>query len=253
MKKIYILAVAILFLATSCQKENSTEIPQEPEQTTNTPQPLNVLNAWTLNHYITMPKDEFIAKLQEANVTFKDDGLWIVYFVDGANTPFKKYRIRVTIADVFDLDKRPYEPYKGVERIEIFPLGEDDKNAVEEDYKKVFDYFYPKFTELQPTKSPYRMAIENTDASPKLYKIMNSYEEFISDLSVVDATIDWNNNPPTEVPHENGGVSLVLKSEDSSKAKNTPKIKMVYYYGRKGYKITIAFNAPTDWKNYKKE
>lgn len=258
MKKIYtFLAISLVGMLVSCSKSEGNEggTPQVPAPVETIDEPLTSLSVSALNALVGVSKETLMQRLQKDNVSFQDNDYEIVYYTTKAGSPFNRYKVVISFSNnVFDLDKKPYELYRGVYDVEIRPVDEAGQNVVEGDYKKVFDYFYPLFTNIQPNQKPLSMRVENTDVEPKIQKEETSYEAFVSDMSNVDGVIVWNNNPPmTEVQGFGGRKNFVLLSENSNKAKNTPIVTMNYWYERKGWKIRMAFNAPYDWyKNVKK-
>lgn len=257
MKRIYYsFYIIITCWFVGCQKENTTTVDKSIHKVEKGKEsfseddslPLSILQVGILNNSIGLSKSDFIKKLTDKNVTYQwedsDDETTLIYFAKNEKSPFEKYKIKVDFQNVADLDKRPYQLYEGVAKIEIIPWENSDKEASLSDYKKVFGYFYPRFLALQPNKKVFKYLLENNDLEPVYFNERTSYEHFIVGLD--NPNIEANG----KILWDNNYKSL---SEQSSKAKNTPKVTMEYNYKIHTYSISIEFNYPTDFfKNTEK-
>lgn len=265
MKKIAKLSilVSLFLMILACSKDKSSEEIKKPDEKkpdteeefqfdTNV-QPLNVLQLNILNDYIGKTKKEFIDKLKSENIPFtknedeeedSDEEITeLTFTAEAKDSPFVKYQVKANFQNIADLDKLPYELYDGVYSFEIIPLDALGKKATSTEFKSVFDYFHKRFNALQPSKKAYQYARKKEDISPYFVE-RDNYSDFLQSLKNPDIEADglivWNNNPNP-------------LANNSSKAKNTPKVSMVFNYEDKTYEIEIAFNYPKDFsKNIKK-
>lgn len=251
MKKIILLLTAVFGLF-SCEKEKVETIVKETGN-----EPLTTFSVAALHKLVGVTREAFIQKLEADKVDFQDKGYEIIYTINApekAKLPFPKFQIRASVGTAFDLDKVPYETYRGIYEIQIVPVNEADEAVTSNQYKTIFDFFVPLFNAVEPTKKPYSITLEDTDAKPALITKLEDYNEFIKDLTSVDGVIIWNNNPPsTEVVGLFGRKSIILATENSSKEKNTPINELKYYHKQNRWIIKLKFNKPDDWnKNVKK-
>lgn len=234
MKKILSLMV-ICLLAISCS--NRDDAPAIPKFDENAAHNMDILQLSEIYKMIGAKEGEYKKKLDAQGVTVNEKyyGNWNSYIATNPISPFKKYMVTfIENNRNVDYSTAPPKRYIGTNWIRIYPQNEDGTDAKESDYKKVFDYFYPRMNALDPTHKPYQFEIYNDDGySEKL----PDYDSFIREMNNpkknVSGIIRWNNNPKPSV-------------ENSSAEKNTPTMKLEYTKSEEEpvYKIEIQTNIP---------
>ena len=202
---------------------------------------LSTLQLGVLNKSIGMTKDAFVARMDTHSITYEwtdDFEPQLVYYAQKEMGDFKKYKVTVSFEDIFDLDIRPYERYKGVGTIVVVPVdntNEDlkSKNVVEN--ITFLDRYISSFAD-----KAHRYRRFNDDKNYDYAQFTK--EQFYHSLPKEElggATIYWNRNPNA-------------LAENSSKAKNTPKITLNYDHETQTYSISLEFNRPEDFHKYLK-
>ena len=204
---------------------------------------LATLQLGVLNKSIALKKDDFIAKFSNGNVAYEQSNPFepLVYEATRQEAPFAKYKVAVSFANVFDLDIRPYQSYDGVDSITITPIDATGEEAKNDQPKEIFEYFEQYISFF--CGKPYQYIRENDD---KGYSVKNfTKEEFYAtfsnkELKETDAEILWNANPNKP-------------AVESSKAKNTPIVKLKYKRESNTYELSFEFNRPADYTNNLKQ
>ena len=205
--------------------------------------PLSSLQLGILNKYIGLKKEDFIAKFSNGNVSYEQDSPFdpLVYYATNKEAPFQRYKIQVSFGNVFDLDKLPYESYEGVDTFTIIPVDANGQEVTNNQPKEVFEYFEDYISSF--SKKPYQYIREDDDKgySEKRFKKEEFYNTFSNaELKETDASILWNANPNKP-------------ASESSKAKNTPIVKIKYKRENHTYEISLEFNRPNDYNNNLKQ
>ena len=205
--------------------------------------PLSSLQLGILNKYIGLKKEDFIAKFSNGNVSYEQDSPFdpLVYYATNKEAPFERYKIQVSFGNVFDLDKLPYESYEGVDTFTIIPVDANGQEVTNNQPKEVFEYFEDYISSF--SKKPYQYIREDDDKgySEKRFKKEEFYNTFSNaELKETDASILWNANPNKP-------------ASESSKAKNTPIVKIKYKRESHTYEISLEFNRPNDYNNNLKQ
>ena len=190
---------------------------------------LATLQLGVLNKSIALKKDDFIAKFSNGNVAYEQSNPFepLVYEATRQEAPFAKYKVAVS--------------YEGVDSITITPLDATGEEAKNDQPKEIFEYF-EQYISFFSTK-PYQYIRENDD---KGYSVKNfTKEEFYAtfsnkELKETDAEILWNANPNKP-------------ALESSKAKNTPIVKLKYKHESNTYELSFEFNRPADYTNNLKQ
>ena len=201
----------------------------------------SILQLGVLNKSIGMKKDDFVALLTSHNISYEwtdDFEPQLIYYAEKEMEAFKKYKVTVSFEDIFDLDLRPYQRYKGVGSIIVVPVDNaneslQSKNVVEN------ITFLDKYISSFANKA-YRYRRFNDDKNYDYAQFTK--EQFYHSLSKEElgsAAVYWNRNPNA-------------LAENSSKAKNTPKITLNYEHETQTYNISIEFNRPEDFHKYLK-
>ena len=203
--------------------------------------PLSTLQLGVLNKSIGMTKDAFVALMNTQSITYEwtdDFEPQLVYYAEKEIGVFKKYKVTVSFEDIFNLDIRPYERYKGVGSIVVIPVdntNEDLKNKNVVENITFLDKYISSFA-----SRAYRYRRFNDDKNYDYAQFTK--EQFYHSLSKEElgsAAVYWNRNPNA-------------LAENSSKAKNTPKITLNYEHETQTYNISIEFNRPEDFHKYLK-
>ncbi|MDO4881323.1 MAG: DUF4625 domain-containing protein [Capnocytophaga sp.] len=216
-------------------------IEKKIDYTENDNLPLNTLQLGILNNSITMKKEDFISKLEKNNISYEwteDFEPQLIYYASREMASFQKYKITVAFEDVFDLDIRPYERYKGVGSISIVPVDDNKEDLQSKKLVENFTFLDNYISSFANNPYKYKRYNDDKDYSYEQF----TKESFYKSLSTEDlgsASIFWNKNPNAT-------------AENSSKEKNTPKIMINYNYETQNYQIVIEFNRPDDYFKYLK-
>ena len=203
---------------------------------------LSTLQLGVLNKTISMPRADFLAKLQSENVSFDQGSVFdpITYYATRNNAPFARYKVEVSFANVFDLDIRPYQLYDGVDTITLIPVDDNGEEITNDQPEQVFKYFQQYISSFNPNVYQYIRQEDDKDYVEKGFTKEEFYKTFTNkSLKETDAIIVWNANPNKPVT-------------ESSKEKNTPIITLKYVRATHTWQITLEFNRPWGYANHLK-
>ena len=204
---------------------------------------LSTLQLGVLNKTISMPRADFLAKLQSENVSFDQGSVFdpITYYATRNNAPFARYKVEVSFANVFDLDIRPYRLYDGVDTITLIPVDDNGEEITNDQPEQVFKYFQQYISSFNPNVYQYIRQEDDKDYVEKGFTKEEFYKTFTNkSLKETDAIIVWNANPNKPVT-------------ESSKEKNTPIITLKYVRATHTWQITLEFNRPWGYANHLKK
>ena len=203
---------------------------------------LSTLQLGVLNKMVGISKADFLAKLQGGNVSFEQASSFdpIIYYATKNNAPFARYKIEVTLGNVFDLDSRPYQAYEGIDTITLTPVDDNGEEATNDQPEQVFKYFQQYISSFSPKVYQYIRQDDDKEYIERGFTKEEFYKTFTNkSLKETDAIIVWNANPNKP-------------ATESSKEKNIPIITLKYVRATHTWQITLEFNRPSDYANHLK-